>query len=190
MANDALERLYNSNMQEQSNYSLEEQMDSATNEEEFLEGMSDASKSALFKATEITLEDIEEDVSEEDDGIILSNPNILDTNTTEIEENVPSESKISDEIEDNSSEIEDNSSNEVLFNNKKEIKKSRKPRKPRTLVENKSTVETTTSTAEFNPIMDQLAKDVIDDLRMNKYKISRFDNSTMELVFAYMYNKF
>lgn len=183
MANDALERLYNSNMQEQSDYSLEEQMDSATNEEEFLEGMSDASKSALFKATEITLDDVQEDISEEDDEIILSNPNILDINSTEIEENIPSESKISDEIEENSS-------NEVLFNNKKEIKKSRKPRKPRTLVENKPTVETTTSNAEFNPIMDQLAKDVIDDLRMNKYKISRFDNSTMELVFAYMYNKF
>lgn len=187
MANDALERLYNSNMQEQSDYSLEEQMDSATNEEEFLEGMSDASKSALFRATEITLDDVQEnvkeDISEEDDGIILSNPNVLDTNVSEIEEKMPLESKISDEIEDNSS-------NEVLFNNKKEIKKSRKPRKPRALVENKSTVETTTSTAEFNPIMDQLAKDVIDDLRMNKYKISRFDNSTMELVFAYMYSKF
>ena len=169
MANDALERLYNSNNQEQSEYTLEEQLEGAS-DDDFLEGMSDASKDALLKSiTEVTLDDnTQEEVIEEDDGIIVSMP--------EIEEKP--------EINEN-----ENTSNEALFNNNRDEKKSRKPRKPKT-TESKSVNTDTSDSIGFNPIMDQLAKDVIDDLRKRNYKISRFDDSTMELVFAYMYKKF
>ena len=158
MANDALERLFNSNNQEQSNYSLDEQMESA-NDDDFLEGMSDSSKSALFKATEVTLDEIDTSQDEEDDGIILSK-------VEEVEKN----------------------ENKDLFNNIGNTEKTpRKKRKPKTNIEQK---ESSNISSNCNPIMDQLAKDIIDDLRKRNYKISRFDDSMMELIFAYMYNKF
>lgn len=169
MAQDALERLFSSNNQEESTYSVEEQLDSIDDDDDFLDGMSSAAEDALFKSViEVTLDEptSEELESEENDEVIVSNPSIIE----------------------NSNE----STKEELFNNnngedENANKKSRKTRKPR------KTVDVNTNEVlsnAFNPIMDQLAKDVIDDLRKSKYKISRFDNNTMEIVFNYMYSKF
>lgn len=41
-----------------------------------------------------------------------------------------------------------------------------------------------------NPVLDQLAKDLIDDLIKCKYKINRFDDKSMKMIFDYMYKKF
>ena len=42
----------------------------------------------------------------------------------------------------------------------------------------------------FIPVMNQLAKDLIDNLKQNDYKISRFNTSQMEILYNYMYTKF
>ena len=96
MANDALQRLLNSNNQEQSNYSLDEQLDSAS-DDDFLDGMSEASKAALFNAVEITLDDntnndINNDIENSTENTVdivnidSANTNNVDVTTTETEE--------------------------------------------------------------------------------------------------------
>ena len=42
----------------------------------------------------------------------------------------------------------------------------------------------------FIPVMNQLAKDLIDNLKQNKYKIARFDDKQMQILLNYMYTKF
>lgn len=168
MAQDALERLFNSNNQSgESIYSIEEQMN-YSEDDDFLNGMSSEAENALFKSvSEVTLDEnnsnnneeyITEEL-EEDDTIVIDAPGLTPT-----------------------------PSKEELFNNNTEDtndKKTRKPRKPK----NETNTTTTVSNA-FNPIMDQLSKDIIDDLRKSNYKINRFNNDTMEIVFNYMYDKF
>ena len=183
MAQDALERLFNSNNQEESTYSVEEQMDSV-NDDDFLNGMSSEAEDALFKSvTEVTLDDSEEFSIENDDNITC---NEIESNDSD-EDLIVSDSSIIEDIKE-----ETTSSKEELFNNNNEESLSKKPRKKRKTKDTSdlSTNEVSLSNSTFNPIMDQLAKDVIDDLRKSKYKISRFDNDTMEIVFNYMYNKF
>ena len=173
-ANNALERLFDSNNQEESNYSLEEQMDSASNDE-FLEGMSSAAERALINSvTEVTLDEPEEKEEIEDTTI-----------KEETVDNKEDEIVVSKPIENDSSKETDDSKEE-LFNNNTEEKKQRKKR-----AYTKNTESTKdSSNSVFIPIMDQLAKDIVDDLKKSGYKINRFDKQQMNIVLDYMYEKF
>lgn len=80
---------------------------------------------------------------------------------------------------------DDGSDEEELFiNNNKEDRPKRGRRKK--VSEASSEVNCT----ESNPVFDQLVKDLIDDLRQNHYKINRFDDKSMDIIFNYMHSKF
>ena len=70
----------------------------------------------------------------------------------------------------------EDSDNEKLFKDNKE-KKPRKTKK----------VDDKTSD---NPILTQLSKDLIDDLKQSKYKFNNFDEVSMTQLFDYMYSHF
>lgn len=79
---------------------------------------------------------------------------------------------------------DDGSDEEELFINNKEDRPKRGRRKK---VSEASSGVTCT---ESNPVFDQLVKDLIDDLRQNHYKINRFDDKSMNIIFNYMHSKF
>ena len=186
----ALDRLLNSvNNNDSTNYSVEEQIKSATssdNADEILEGMSAESKDALFKATEIKLDDTA--APQENTSNFAQN----DTNNTQNEPNL--------------AQNDENSSNYALFNSieeketeiepeikvEKPKRKAGRPKKSENINTNQSTpiIQDNQHSDNYNPIMNQLVKDLIDNLRKDKYKINRFDNQTMEIIYQYIYEKF
>lgn len=179
----ALDRL--NRLSEPSNereYTLEEQMDSVSTDD-FLDGMSVAAKNQLGHLFE------EVTISESNDSI---ENRIMETQVPDSNQNpTMSMDLTNNELTDIA---EDDTSNDELFNNN--MKPKRKYTK-RSQVENTQQVEDTkakdsTVRVDYssNPVFDQVAKDLIDDLRNSKYKINRFDDKSMEMIFDYMYNKF
>lgn len=182
----ALDRLLNSvNNDDATNYSVEEQIKSATssdNADEILEGMSAESKDALFKATEIKLDDTA--APQENTSNFAQN----NTNNTQNEPNL--------------AQNDENSSNYALFNSieeketetkvEKPKRKAGRPKKSENINTHQSTpnIQDNQQSDNYNPIMNQLVKDLIDNLRKDKYKINRFDNQTMEIIYQYIYEKF
>ena len=71
-------------------------------------------------------------------------------------------------------------------------KKAGRPRK------NKEEVKTTTVSSEeesvmndmYVPVMNQIVKDIIDDLRKKNYTISNFNDTQMKIILDYIYKKF
>lgn len=55
---------------------------------------------------------------------------------------------------------------------------------------NNITHDQSTFNEMFIPVMNQLAKDLIDILCQNDFKISRFDSKQMKILYDYMYTKF
>ncbi len=202
MAQDALERLFNSNNHDESVYSVEEQLDATDNtDDDFLDGMSSEASDALYKSvTEVTLDepidenktdiDYENYSTNEPEPESMVNNESTNTDDTDSDDIVVSDPNLLDEAKNdskNEEELFNNNINTVEVEKEEEVKK---PRRKRRTKESEPTASSSIPNDAFNPIMDQLAKDVIDDLRKSKYKINRFDNNTMEIVFNYMYNKF
>ena len=197
MAKDALERLYDSNSQEESSYSLEEQMESAENNEDFLDGMSSEAEDALFKSvTEVTMDE-EPSVTVDEPEVTVDEPEMVDLTDDEEEDLIACDPSILDDIREAEEGMKPQ---EELFNNNNvqqtestAVETVIEPKRGRRK-SNKSNVDTESnailSNNAYDPIMDQIAKDVIDDLRKSNYKISRFDDATMKIVFDYMYRKF
>lgn len=82
----------------------------------------------------------------------------------------------------------DNTSSEELFKNNTDEKKRRGRRKKEDKVEESRSSDV--NTFESNPIYNQIVRDLIDELRKKNYKINRFDDKSMKLIFDYMYSKF
>lgn len=167
MANNenALDRL--NRLQEPSDereFTLEEQMDSVSTDE-FLDGMSLAAKSQMSHLVEeVTLDEDEQQNNEED---TLGAEDTL--NIPEVSETSPSES-------------------EELFNNNNKPKREYKRRNKSEDAPAKTVIDATDNAS--NPVFDQVAKDLIDDLRKRNYKINRFDDRSMAMIFDYIYSKF
>lgn len=183
----ALDRL--ARLSEPSNereYTLEEQMDSVSTDE-FLDGMSLAAKDQMGR--------LFEEVKTDDDTTDSENvqPNI-DTvtpvaETSTIDSVVKEQPTVAvDVTEEPPEESSDNS--DELFNNNTEKPKRKYTRR------NTSNEETQQPTVDHakdttsNPVFDQIAKDLIDELRNRKFKINRFDDKSMAMVYDYMYSKF
>ena len=159
----ALDRLERTKTQSnEREFTLEEQLDSVSTDD-FLDGMSAVAKDNLGHLfTEVT----------EDENPAIKTPTPVVTET-------PSEPIITSEVDrtDNSDE---------LFNNNTKPK-----RKYTKKVDNSTNAhEATLTSNSSNPVLDQLARDLIDDLRDRKHKINRFDDKSMKMIFDYMYNKF
>lgn len=182
----ALDRL--ARLSEPSNerdYTLEEQMDSVSTDE-FLDGMSLAAKDQMGR--------LFEEVKTDDDTTepVNTQPNI-DTVTpvTETPMSVSvAEEKPAVAVDVTEEPPESSSNSDELFNNNTEKHKRKYTRR------NTSNEETQQPTAEHvkdttsNPVFDQIAKDLIDELRNRRFKINRFDDKSMAMVYDYMYNKF
>jgi hypothetical protein len=174
MKEDALSRLdgiaeeYSDNSPKQV-YSLEEQMDSAQENEDIFSEMSAESKESLLgHIQEVKLE---------------SEPPMPSPEEKLLTANAPVEEPVMEEPTVLSAQPD-----ERLFNNNK--KKSRAGRPKKETTENKETVAVADNSSMYNPIMDKLAKDIIDDLRKNKYSINGFNNQLMQIVLNYMQDKF
>lgn len=166
----ALDRLSKLNSpSEEREYTLEEQMDSVSTDE-FLDGMSLAAKSQMSHLVEeVTLDDEDLQSNNEDsedsleeDGTMIDIPDIAEQPSSEPEE---------------------------LFNNNNKPKREYKRRNKSEDTNVKPVVNDAKDNAS-NPVFDQVAKDLIDDLRKRNYKINRFDDKSMAMIFDYMYSKF
>lgn len=101
--------------------------------------------------------------------------------------------QINIDVEDTGVDIPLENTNESLFNNKP--KRTRGRRKNSESVKetlnkpaDKSTMVNDISSMDL--ILSQLSKDIIDDLRKQHYRIGRFDDKSMEVIYSYMYKKF
>ena len=172
MAQDALERLYNASNSDDFNYSVEEQM-ASVNDDDFLESMSEDSRSALMKSVSSGIQEVTLDENQSDN--------------TSIED----ESSLSTTDESSVSNIKDttkNMVNEELFNNKIEDKRLHRQRKVSKPTTENSLVNQNNN--NFEPIMNQISLNLINDLQNYKYKISNFDDNLMQIIFNYMRSKF
>lgn len=221
---DALERLFNSNAN-QEQYSLEEQMASAEKNaaeenDDFISDMSEDARRAFFGkgATEITLDTPVEQPNEQPVVQPMNSP-IKQFVTQQMEQPqiIPqsepetfSKPVYSQQTVETPKETFNDVPEEMNVIAPEQPKK-RAGRPPKKTVENtnvsqpklepkvESKVEPKIESKPqtdigfnniFVPMMNQLAKDLIDDLRKNKYKIARFDDTNMEILFNYMYSKF
>ena len=75
-------------------------------------------------------------------------------------------------------------SKEELFNNNIEEKPRRGRHKKEESMENNSI-----KTGAYDPIMDQLAKDLLEDLKKRKYTIGNFSSAQTKLIIDYIYDK-
>ena len=179
MAQDALERLYNTNNDDRSKYSVDEQMDSIS-DDDFLESMSEDSRSALLKSVQPSIQEITLD------DVTTESTTVEDKSTT---------------VEDKPTTVEDDATtyikpeekptivnNEELFNNNTEDKRTHRARKQSKQVESSPIISQSNNT--FDPIMNQLALNVIDDLQSKQFKLCNFDDSLMQIIFNYMRTKF
>lgn len=181
MAQDALERLYNTNNDDRSKYSVDEQMDSIS-DDDFLESMSEDSRSALLKSVQPSIQEITLD------DVTTESTTVEDKSTT---------------VEDKPTTVEDDATtyikpeekptivnNEELFNNNTEDKRTHRARKQSKQVESSPSPIINQSNNTFDPIMNQLVLNVIDDLQSKQFKLGNFDDSLMQIIFNYMRTKF
>ena len=181
----ALDRL--ARLSEPSNereYTLEEQMDSVSTDE-FLDGMSLAAKDQMGR--------LFEEVKTDDDTTepVNTQPNI-DAVTPVTETSTPvsvADEKPAIAVDVTEEPPESSSNSDELFNNNTEKHKRKYTRR------NTSNEETQQPTAEqakdntSNPVFDQIAKDLIDELRNRRFKINRFDDKSISMVYYYIYSK-
>lgn len=179
MAQDALERLYNTNNDDRSKYSVDEQMDSIS-DDDFLESMSEDSRSALLKSVQPSIQEITLD------DVTTESTTVEDKSTT---------------VEDKPTTVEDDATtyikpeekptivnNEELFNNNTEDKRTHRARKQPKQAESSPIISQSSNI--FDPIMNQLALNVLDDLQSKQFKLCNFDDSLMQIIFNYMRTKF
>ena len=92
--------------------------------------------------------------------------------------------KKSNSAEDTDMTSEDNK--DSLFNNNTEEKKQHRGRPSKKTTANADSGD---SDSGFDSIMNQLAKDVLNDLRKQKYTYGNFSSSQMKLIFNYIIDK-
>lgn len=144
-------------------YSLEEQLDSVSTDE-YLDGMSDTAK-AIFEEVKL------------DEQPITNNEPKIEINVEDTGIDIPL----------NEPDKESTENNEELFNNNT---KQKVPRKKREKTDTNTNLDDLVICKSLNPILDQLSKDLIDELMSKHYKLNRFNEESMNMLFKYMYSKF
>lgn len=203
MAKDnALDRLNNSANMDDEPYTLEEQLESAMENEaeendDFLDSMSAKSResfaealsnnSGIISVTDESDASIAIDLSEDTTEFVDNSSNMMAAFNKEPDS--ADETVFSDTIPENN-QVEQPRSISEPVNQPQPKKRGRKKK----VMENVNTQETTTNTQVvddlFIPVMNQLAKDLIDQLKKDGYKIARFDDKNMKILYDYMYTKF
>lgn len=138
---------------------------------EFFGGMSPAAKEAMSNSllkNEVKLEDMEEKFSNEE-----AKPKKSESKAEEKVEEPVEKEPISEAVE------------EEPFNNNTEERRRGRPSKS-----TKAAAETPVEKSNaYDPIMEQLAKDILVDLRKQKYTYGNFSAAQTKLILDYIYNK-
>ena len=179
MAQDALERLYNTNNDDRSKYSVDEQMDSIS-DDDFLESMSEDSRSALLKSVQPSIQEITLDDVTTESTTVEDKPTTVEDKPTTVEDDATTYIK----PEEKPTIV----NNEELFNNNTEDKRTHRARKQPKQVESSPIISQSSNI--FDPIMNQLALNVLDDLQSKQFKLGNFDDNLMQIIFNYMRTKF
>lgn len=171
----ALDRLNNlKNSSNDREFTLEEQLESIVKDEN-LDGMSMSAMANMRAITEVTLDD-----EEDEEPSFQSTKDILEEDTEETDDAPEVPYKPEPRIMKEEPNMREETSKEELFNNNTNVGRKRRQSK-----NNNSMSE-----IESNPIFDQLIHDLIESLRKNKYRLGRFDDKSMNMLFDYMENKF
>lgn len=160
MGETSLDRLNKCMTPTDKEYTLDEQLDSISTDDYF-DDMSEEVKQQLQGIEEVTLDDDENDIEM---------PTIDETA-------VPINPVIIDEAPPK----------EELFNNKQ--KRSRGRPSTTTSAQISEPMKPVKDTSK-NPVFDQLSRDILDELRKKKFKLNRFNEESMTMLFDYMYSKF
>lgn len=180
MSNNALDRLFNIEGQNKNNkkYTVEEQLNSIDDSEEefFLDGMTDDPKQALLnrvKPTKIELDDLKEDslIAEDSIDIDIERPPERPMRP----EDLPTEEEMADDV------------NEEIITVSKEPKK--RGRKPKVKQEEKEDKKPVANQNPFDSILDVLGNDLLEELLKTKYTFHNFSHKDMELIINYMKDK-
>lgn len=159
--------------------------------EEFFGGMSEEAKESLsksFSQFEVRIDStdlIKSDKKEE------STETPEESSTEESVEEPKEEPKEEVKVEEKSDKIktEKESEDNRLFNNNKEESHTKSRGRPRREVKEQSQMSQENSMVDCKPIMDKLVKDLIDDLKENKYSIGNFSDAEMKIIYDYIYSK-
>ena len=208
----ALDRLNNSN-QSHIQYSVDEQMMSADkqNEEDDFLTMSDSAKSILSKhilnsESEIPTSDVQVEMPTE---LAQESSSEVTTQTQAITHNINQQpveqaTPISQEVSQNESQVVNSMNNTPIETpiskvtpieiqeesiNTPTPTPTRRGRKPNNKMQ-ENLQNTNNLNDIFIPVMNQLAKDLIDILKKSDYKIARFNSEQMKILYDYMYTKF
>jgi len=210
----ALDRLNNSN-QSHIQYSVDEQMMSADkqNEEDDFLTMSDSAKSILSKhilnsESEIPTSDVQVEMPTE---LAQESSSEVTTQTQAITHNINQQpveqaTPISQEVSQNESQVVNSMNNTPIETPISKVTPietqeesintptptptpTRRGRKPNNKMQ-ENLQNTNNLNDIFIPVMNQLAKDLIDILKKSDYKIARFNSEQMKILYDYMYTKF
>lgn len=171
--------------------------------DDYLDDVSDEMKNSFGSLIqEVTIEDEEENtVNKPVEKVESSSDDISVKSTVEEPKNVeegPTE-EIKIDVEDTGVDmtleesISSTKTKEVLFNNNKP---KRTRGRPKSKVENTIEIESISDSnmvedlSSIDLVLNQLSKDIIDELRKIRFKIGRFDDKSMEVIFNYMVKKF
>ena len=171
--------------------------------DDYLDDVSDEMKNSFGSLIqEVTIEDEEENtVNKPVEKVESSSDDISVKSTVEEPKNVeegPTE-EIKIDVEDTGVDmtleesISSTKTKEVLFNNNKP---KRTRGRPKSKVENTIETESISDSnmvedlSSIDLVLNQLSKDIIDELRKIRFKIGRFDDKSMEVIFNYMVKKF
>ena len=120
---------------------------------------------------------------------VLSSVMSTDTDTTDTNYDVE-ESTESEVVAENDSVKEPTQLHNVEETNTITKKRPGRPRKEVSKMDNNIHTNDATVNDLFVPIMNQLAKNLIDELIKSNYKMASFNKEQMKILFDYMYNKF
>jgi 5-hydroxyisourate hydrolase-like protein (transthyretin family) len=208
----ALDRLNNSN-QSHVQYSVDEQMMSADkqNEEDDFLTMSDSAKSILSKhilnsEPEIPTSDVQvempTELAQESQSEVTTQPQAINSTPIINQPTVEQTTPISQEVSQNESPVVNSMNNTPIETPTPKVTpvetqeepistptQTRRGRKPNNKMQ--ENLQNTSSLNDiFIPVMNQLAKDLIDILKKSDYKIARFNSEQMKILYDYMYTKF
>lgn len=185
----ALDRLKATMSTPTNEMSLEEQLnavdvDDATTDD-FVMDMSDDARSEFGNMFPSQFEELGEEVDEMPNEVVENSQEqpfepVFEDISQKIDEKVPKSANF--DTFNNNEKKEDNLPKKKVGRKKKEIpNQSESPSVPTDVIFTQK---------QMLPIFNHMAKEIIEDLKRKKYKLSRMDDETMEVLFTYMLNKF
>lgn len=176
MKNNALERLFNYDNTSKPDYSIDEQLASGDELDEFsLDGMSDTSRMALFNRVGKHIE--EPEFIKEDPGFVNEEPKFIEEDPKPvIKEKLPE--KV---IVESAEEVEV----ELPVIEKPKVKPVKKVSKEVKKMDKKKEV----TNSSIDVLLDKLCQTLLEELKQSDVTIFNFDKEQMEVLYDHIINK-